>query len=61
MKKIRTMPKLIQDDGIIKIEAESGENTKVIAIDVDDGMSVVTRFVKKRKMTVAWEALFLYH
>ena len=55
------MPKLIQDDGIIKIEAESGENTKVIAIDVDDGMSVVTRFGKKRKTTVAWEALFLYH
>ena len=61
MKKIRTMPKLIQDDGIIKIEAESGENTKVIAIDVDDGMSVVTRIEKKRKKTVAWEALFLYH
>lgn len=61
MKKIRTMPKLIQDDGIIKIEAESGENTKVIAIDVDDGMSVVIRFEKKRKKTVAWEALFLYH
>lgn len=61
MKKIRTMPKLIQNDGIIKIETESGENTKVIVIDVDDGMSVVTRFEKKRKKTVAWEALFLYH
>lgn len=37
-------PKLIQNDDIIKIEAESGENTKVILIDVEDGMSIVTRF-----------------
>ena len=37
-------PKLIQNDDIIKIEAESGENTKVIVIDTNDGMSVVTRF-----------------
>ena len=37
-------PKLIENDEIIKIEAESGENTKVIVIDVNDGMSVVTRF-----------------
>ncbi len=37
-------PKLIQNDDIIKIEAEDGENTKVIVIDVNDGMSVVTRF-----------------
>ena len=37
-------PKLIQNDEIIKIEAESGDNTKVIVIDPNDGMSVVTRF-----------------
>ena len=37
-------PKLIRNDEIIKIEAEGEENTKVIVIDVNDGMSVVTRF-----------------
>lgn len=37
-------PKLIQNDEIIKIEAESGKNTKIIVINPNDGMSVVTRF-----------------
>ena len=37
-------PKLIRNDEIIKIEAESGENTKVIIIDPNDAMSVATRF-----------------
>lgn len=37
-------PMLVENDKIIKIEAESGENKKVIVIDVDDGMSVVTVF-----------------
>lgn len=37
-------PKLVQNDDIIKIEAESGENKKIIVIDPDDGMSVVTVF-----------------
>lgn len=37
-------PKLIENDEIIKIEAQSGNNRKVIVIDVDDGMSVVTVF-----------------
>lgn len=37
-------PKLIENDRIIKIEAQSGENRKVIVIDTDDGMSVVTVF-----------------
>ena len=36
--------KLIENDKIIRIEAESGENKKIIVIDVDDGMSVVTEF-----------------
>lgn len=36
--------KLLQNDGIIKIETESENNTKLILIDVDDGMSVVTKF-----------------
>lgn len=35
---------LIQNDEIIKIETESGKNTKLIVIDVNDGMSVVTKF-----------------
>ena len=37
-------PKLIENDEIIKIEAQSGDNRKVIVIDVNDGMSVVTVF-----------------
>ncbi|WP_298501086.1 hypothetical protein [uncultured Methanobrevibacter sp.] len=37
-------PILVENGDIIKIEAESGENKKVIVIDVNDGMSVVTVF-----------------
>ena len=36
--------KLLQNDEIIKIEAEGEKNTKLIVIDVSDGMSVVTKF-----------------
>ena len=36
--------KLIENDEIIKIETESEKNTKLILIDVNDGMSVVTKF-----------------
>ena len=36
--------KLIQNDDIIKIEAVGDKNTKLILIDVNDGMSVVTKF-----------------
>ncbi len=35
---------LLQNDGIIKIETVGEENTKLILIDVNDGMSVVTKF-----------------
>lgn len=35
---------LIQNDEIIKIETVGEKNTKVIVIDVNDGMSVVTKF-----------------
>ena len=35
---------LLQNDDIIKIEAVGEKNTKLIVIDVDDGMSVVTKF-----------------
>ncbi|WP_458405197.1 hypothetical protein [Methanobrevibacter sp.] len=36
--------KLIQNDEIIKIETVGEKNTKLIVIDVNDGMSIVTKF-----------------
>ena len=47
-------PKLLENDGIIKIEAESGENRKLIVIDVDDGMSVVTVFADGKVIGVKY-------
>lgn len=47
-------PVLVENDEIIKIEAESGENRKVIIIDVDDGMSVVTVFPDKKVIGVKY-------
>lgn len=35
---------LIENGETIKIETAGDENTKMIVIDVDDGMSVVTKF-----------------
>lgn len=35
---------LIQNDDIVKIQADGEKNTKLIVIDVNDGMSVVTKF-----------------
>ena len=35
---------LLQNDEIIKIETVGEKNTKLILIDVNDGMSVVTKF-----------------
>ena len=35
---------LLENDEIIKIEASGEKNTKLIVIDVNDGMSVVTKF-----------------
>ena len=43
-----------KNDDIIKIEAESGENTKVIVIDTNDGMSVVTRFADGKVIGVKY-------
>ena len=37
-------PTLVENDEIIKIEAQSADNRKVIVIDVAEGMSVVTVF-----------------
>lgn len=47
-------PKLVQNDEIIKIEAESGDKKKVIVIDVNDGMSVVTVFPDKKVIGVKY-------
>ena len=33
---------LVRNDGIIKIKVDGEKNTKIIIIDVDDGMSVVS-------------------
>ena len=35
---------LLENDELIKIEAAGEKNTKLIVIDVNDGMSVVTKF-----------------
>lgn len=37
-------PELIENDDVVKIRAEGEKNTKLIVIDVNDGMSVVTEF-----------------
>ncbi len=47
-------PKLIENDEIIKIEAQSGDNRKVIVIDVNDGMSVVTVFSDEKVIGVKY-------
>lgn len=47
-------PKLIENDEIIKIEAQSGNNRKVIVIDVDDGMSVVIVFPDNKVIGVKY-------
>ena len=44
--------KLIENDEVIKIE--SGENTKLIVIDVNDGMSVVTKFTDGKVIGVKY-------
>ncbi len=47
-------PTLVENGEIIKIEAQSGENKKVIIIDVDDGMSVVTVFPDNKVIGVKY-------
>ena len=47
-------PKLLENDEIIKIEAQSGDKRKVIVIDVDDGMSVVTVFADGKVIGVKY-------
>ena len=45
---------LIENDDIIKIKAEGENNTKIIVIDVDDGMSVVTLFPDEKVIGVKY-------
>ena len=47
-------PKLVENDKIIKIVARNGYRKKVIVIDVDDGMSVVTVFPDKKVIGVKY-------
>lgn len=47
-------PTLVENDKIIKIEAQSGDNKKVIVIDVNDGMSIVTVFPDKKVIGVKY-------
>ena len=47
-------PILVENGEIIKIEAQSAERKKVIVIDVDDGMSVVTVFPDKKVIGVKY-------
>lgn len=47
-------PKLLQNDDIIRIEAPSGDKRKVIVIDVNDGMSVVTVFSSEKVIGVKY-------
>ncbi len=47
-------PNLIQNDEIIKISAEGEDNKKVIVIDPDDGMSVVTVFSDEKVIGVKY-------
>ena len=46
--------KLVRNDGVIEFEAESGENVKAVLIDVDEGMSVVTRFADGKVIGVKY-------
>ena len=45
---------LIQNEEIIKIKAEGEDNTKIIVIDVNDGMSVVTVFPDEKIIGVKY-------
>ena len=45
---------LVENDEIINIKVEGEKNTKVIVIDVDDGMSVVSVFPDKKIIGVKY-------
>lgn len=47
-------PTLVENGEIIKIEAQSADKKKVIVIDVDDGMSIVTVFPDKKVIGVKY-------
>ncbi|MDO5824379.1 hypothetical protein [Methanobrevibacter sp.] len=45
---------LVENDEIVKIMVKGEKNTKVIVIDVNDGMSVVTVFPNKKVIGVKY-------
>lgn len=45
---------LIQNDDIVKIQVEGEDNVKIIVIDVNDGMSVVTKFPDEKVIGVKY-------
>ena len=45
---------LVENDEIIKINTERGKNKKVIVIDVNDGMSIVTVFSEEKVIGVKY-------
>ncbi len=45
---------LVENDEIIKIKVEGEKNTKIIVIDVNDGMSVVSVFPDKKVIGVKY-------
>ena len=46
--------KLVENGGVTVIEAESGDNIKRITIDVDDGMSIITRYPDGKEIGVKY-------
>ncbi len=45
---------LVENDEIIKIKVDGEKNTKIIVIDVNDGMSVVSVFPDKKVIGVKY-------
>ncbi|SDA40609.1 hypothetical protein [Methanobrevibacter millerae] len=46
--------KLVENGDVTVIEAESGDNIKRITIDVDDGMSIITRYPDGKEIGVKY-------
>ncbi len=46
--------KLVENRDVTVIEAESGDNIKRITIDVDDGMSIITRYPDGKEIGVKY-------
>lgn len=46
--------KLVENGDVTVIEAESGDNIKRITIDVNDGMSIITRYPDGKEIGVKY-------